>query len=281
MFIKRRFKLLWWSVCFSVLLAVFTLYLSNHLLGTKNYPNFYNLLTSLTLTKTGFFEETSPYGSASWYVHVLLLCYIIYFLIVKISQNRNQLYIPLCTSFIILGVICKKYNIALPFLFIRNESGYCCFFLGILLYEFYKSKLFNHRNISFLSSSILIFLTALSMKYGFSKVFGDFKLSFSLFIAPVIIYSSLNIKWFTKLLSCKALLLFSKITMPVFLSHQSVMSIIWILNTYFNLNFEFKDKIYFFINMFIILVIAVVWYYILEKRLIPRLNRTVKKIFLI
>jgi len=82
-FLKRRFRVLYWSVAFSVLLAVFNLLLTNHLLKTENYVNFYNLITSLTLTKTGFFENASPYGSGSWFVHVLLICYILYFLMAK------------------------------------------------------------------------------------------------------------------------------------------------------------------------------------------------------
>lgn len=280
-FIKRRFRILWWSVVFSVTLAIFTLFLQNLLLGTKNYPNFYNLMTSLTLTKTGFLENSSPYGSASWFVHVLLLCYIFYFLIVKICQRYNQIYVPLCTLLMILGIICKKYNLSLPFLFVRNGNGYCSFFLGILFFEFYKSKLFNHQNISILSSSILLVLGIFTTKYGFDKVFGNFKLSFSLFVVPAIIYAALNIKWLAKLLSCKLLSLLSIITMPIFLSHQSVMSIIWGLNIYFNFHFEFQNKIYFFINMLIILISAILWYFLLEKRLIPLLNRKIKKYFLI
>ena len=281
MFIKRRFKILWWSVIFSVVFAIFNFFLSNFLLGTKNYPNFYNLMTSMTLTKTGILENAAPYGSASWFVHVLLLCYIFYFLIVKLcKEHNNYLYITLCTALMILGIICINFDLSIPFLFYRSGNGYCCFFLGILFYEFYKSKLFNHRNISFLSSLILLALCLLTAKYGIDKVFGNFRLSFCLFIVPAIIYASLNIKWFAALLSCKLFSLLSLITMAVFLSHQSVINILWTLNTYLKLGFEFQDRIYFFINLISIFVVAVLWYFGIEKKLIPLLNRVVKKYFM-
>lgn len=280
MFIKKRFKILWWSVVFSVVLAIFTLFLQNFLLGTKNYPNFYTLMTSLSLTKTGYFENTSPYGSASWFIHILLLCYIFYFLIVKICKKHNLLYIPLCILFTIIGIICMKKNFEFPFLFVRNGNGYCCFFLGTLLYEFYNSKLFNHKNIAILSSSILLILSILTTFYGFNRVFGDFRLSFSLFIVPTIIYTSLNIKWLAKVLSCKLFSLLSLISMPIFLSHQSVISILGILNTYFKLGFEIQDGTYFFINITFILIFASLWYIYIEKKFIPLLNRKIKKYFL-
>jgi len=181
---------------------------------------------------------------------------------------------------VILGIICKKYDLSFPFLFIRNGSGYCSFFLGVLLYEFCNSKLFNHKNISIFSTLTLFALSLLSVKYGIDKVFGNFKLSFSLFIVPTIIYASLNIKWITKLLSNRFLSRISLLTMPIFLSHQSVMSIVWTLNNYFNLGFQFKDKVYFVINIIIIFGVGILWYFLLQKGLIPLLNKMIKKFFL-
>ena len=238
-------------------------------------------MTSLTLTQAGFFQDSVAYGTVAWFVHVLFLCYIFYFLIVKICQKRNQLYIPLCTLLVVLGTICKKYNLPLPFLFYRNGSGYCSFFLGVLFYEFYKSKLFNHRNLSIISSLMLLVLSILTTIYGFDKVFENFKLSFTFFIVPTIIYSSLNIKWIAKILSCKLFSILSLITMPIYLTHLSVMRIIWTLNTYFNLGFQFQEELYFFINMIIIIAVSILWYLLLERNFFPYLNRKVKKYFLI
>lgn len=165
-FIKSRFKVLYPMTAASMLAGIMVCLVDGILFEyeiTGKPVNLWYIFLSFTLTQTGWVEEViNPYGSATWFVCVLLLVYIIYFLICKITNN-NEKYIACCVLMFFIGWICLKQKFHYPFLYESTGRGYTCFFLGVLIYELYISKNVNHNMISNLCLLILISVPVIAM----------------------------------------------------------------------------------------------------------------------
>ena len=61
--------------------------------------------TFLMIASGWFFGEDMPYNFPAWFICVLMICYILYFVISKISRRFRNCYKFLCVAFVIWGAI--------------------------------------------------------------------------------------------------------------------------------------------------------------------------------
>lgn len=95
---------------------------------------------TLFMISTGWFGDgDSPYNLHAWFICVLMLCYIIYFVIGKISSRFNGAYPILCGFLIMWGAALEIMDWNFPFQYRVSGEGYMNFFLGVMLAELYGS----------------------------------------------------------------------------------------------------------------------------------------------
>lgn len=97
----------------------------------------WNIITSLLLIHQGWIYEMLPaINNPTWYLCVLILCYIIFYLIKAICrkigiclEKRWILYVII----VLISAYALHTNISLPFFRLSSQRGYSSFFMGCLL----------------------------------------------------------------------------------------------------------------------------------------------------
>lgn len=157
---------------------------------TVHYTNIGTIIASYTLTFCGWcFNVGLGINNPTWYLCVLLLCYIIYYAIEIVSQrvrlSKDVFYI--C----VFGVsfVAFYFGKTLPWFFTnQNLRGYSCFFLGVLLHNLIVARV-SVQKIRVIVLG-LAFLTALgSWKLGIGSWFV-----LVLFLYPALVLLAVSVK---------------------------------------------------------------------------------------
>ena len=236
----------------------------NSLLMAKNV-SLVRLVLSILMINTGWFtsfQQTGlPVNSTMWYIDVLLLCYLLYYLIRKISKN-SRVYIILCGLMVVLGWVCLEHTPRLPFLWNHDGRGYATFFLGCLLAEFQvRASDSRKQKISWLWIGFIAAFFVFHMVAGFENVFGKFGTMkyvryFEFIAAPGIILASVNLVPVKKFLSHKAFAFLGELSAAIYYVHNNVME------DYMLLDIDGTSRL-----VFLFMIISIILYGILYKKI--------------
>jgi len=253
-FIRNRLKKLYPLVFMSVivefiLICVYAMFKVSHFKPLS----IYSLVTSCLLVRNGWFHEVgyNAYGSGTWFINVLFLCYIIWFVIsTKLDYKK---YVILCLSIVAIGYFFMQKNIGFPFLYHNSCRGYISFFAGCILYEVY-SRLKEKQGVWL--ARILLVCNVLILFLWFYKreCVRSGYLVFSLFVVPSIILMAIYIKPFVKVLNFSVCNKASKYTMSIYLTHTLVFETIILLDQVNNWNIDFS-KMHVIVILFSIVII--------------------------
>lgn len=139
--LKRFFPFAILACVFSLITALIYYRIS----GCHQFDIVYDIptiITSLTLTHTGWIIEFSPaINNPTWYLCVLIICYVLFYGIKMLARKNTVL--EIC-GFVLLavvpGVILFAYFLgtpSIPFLRVSNIRGYTSFFIGCFLCYLY------------------------------------------------------------------------------------------------------------------------------------------------
>lgn len=267
-YLLSRLKRLYPPALFALLLDIIVRIIGIVFTGSGYRLTLFNTIKSLTFTTFIVFGE-EPFPTVVWYLHVLLLCYLLYFLIGK--AKNNLLYLFGVGTLLILGLSLYLLKLDLPFLYANIGRGYFSFAIGLLIYEFQaaaKEKARTVVTLVFMTLSAICLI--LSLCFSFKSVFGDVLLGFTVLIFPTVMLTLLNIPIFSKLFSIKPLVFLGKLSMGIFLVHVPLLNLFNIIYATTGL-MCLDSKMVFIFAILIILLAAVGWHYLIEKRLIPKL----------
>ena len=97
----------------------------------------WNMLKAALGIHSGWmFAPQEPINGHTWYISVLLLCYVILWLLVRLSQKKEIPLTWLFAGMALLGIVLWETKCALPFLCGSDARGYMSFFFGLLLADF-------------------------------------------------------------------------------------------------------------------------------------------------
>lgn len=110
--------------------------------ATTDYTSWKTILTSLSLTFNGWFLNVGMgINNPTWYLCVLLLCYILFYATEAISEKVGLNFNLLCFGVFSISFCGKLLGKTFPYFFTgANQRGYVCFFLGVLLHNILKEK---------------------------------------------------------------------------------------------------------------------------------------------
>lgn len=235
--------------------------------------NVENIIRSFSMTALGWNIGTPVFmGGATWYINVLILCYILYFVVLRFAKRCKIKPIYLYIAAMLLAQGFHQMNISFPFLLDISTRGYWCFFTGCILYNIQQHGIFNKkRYILVLDFIVLLFLLA-GHKVGMPVILGDIKFVFIYLVFPVLILTAKNLPTAKKLFSSKFLVSASKYSTDIYLTHNAVLLLTLILNQYFGWNLNFASYKVLGCIMLAIFVLAFVWHHVMAI-VTPAFNR--------
>ncbi len=217
-FFGGRYLSIFPMYAFSVVLQIIVLLM----FGNGSSLTVKNLVLEFLMIPCGWTTEdvSAAYNIPTWFIAVLLLCYIIYYAIVKLSKKHPSIYIFAITFMVVWGLILMERSWDFPFNFRINGEGYANFFLGVLLGEIYvhtKELKYEHV-VDIILAVILGIIVILSAINGIGNISGD--LRWTLIILDIcILYLSINIDIIGKVLAVKPLAFLGRLSMEMCFLH--------------------------------------------------------------
>lgn len=230
-YIKGKAKRLLPLVCISAI--VFTGLLVYYIEGLKlNWfdvkPSLLGTITaSLGIQYGGVFKE-SRVNAPTWYINILLICYTIYFFIIKISKKKNISINAMCLIMILIGIGLYNYKVSFPLTTEYCVRGYYSFFFGVILgkYLYNSDKIINKKDILISIITILSIVLLTKYYYSFVKNGYNFILTFLLYPSILVILSTTKME---KILHFKFISFLARISYNVYIWHYPFLLLIHII----------------------------------------------------
>lgn len=166
-------------------------------------------------------------NNPTWYISVLILCYVLFFFLTYVSMRTNIPALYLYAFMVLFGSGISTYSISIPFLNGSSARGYYAFFFGILLAHcLSKHKVTLGSCIT--SAAIVAALTWVFFNHHEWTDDGiNFLLTFVYYPALIIAFSY---KPVYTVLNRKIFGFFGKVTYDVYVWHVPNLLIMFILN---------------------------------------------------
>lgn len=178
----------------------------------------WNIVTSILLIHQGWAIEVLPaINNPTWYLCVLLWCYIIFYFIKFINQKLHINSVYFFLGIVILGCVAMKLKLTGPFLYATTCRGYVGFFVGCfwgIIAQKYFSKL------SFIRRSGLFLSICFVLTKGVSNWYG-----LVLLIFPTILIYAVSMKQ----VSHKYISFLSAVSYEVYLWHVPIYAMLKML----------------------------------------------------
>ncbi len=199
---------------YEVLVVLYVKILGDYYFGTG--INLWGAIITAVGIQDGWVFINPIINNPVWYVSVLLLCYIMYWIVIKLSLRFQVSPIYGFFIMILIGCAISSYNINLPFLNLGSSRGYYAFFTGCLLgHMLYKKMIGSALTIFCFFSVILISFLIISSSPWISGG-TSYILTFWFFPSLIVIFTR---KPIIKLFNWKIIGEAGKITYSVYIWH--------------------------------------------------------------
>lgn len=182
LFYWKKFKRFFPMVAFGAIVYEILLYIYVYILHNNwfdIYPTLWGTILDIFLIQSGWSFTNPCVNNPTWYISVLMLCYVIFYLLTKYAKEKkiNEIYLYLFIMFI--GISINTYRIELPFFNSNTCRGYYAFFWGLILRKLMPiihKKTIEHKVISAILYVIIVIGIPL-------LIYGD-----SIWVADSIVY---------------------------------------------------------------------------------------------
>ena len=268
-YMKKRALRLYPMVIISVLsyTALIILYRAYSGNWYVNKPaGIWRIITSLSLTFSGGVVTTVGLGinNPIWYLCVLLLCYILFWVVLKVCKAKEVSHVIGSIIIMIIGAAAHYYEFNLPFLNIASSRGYTAFFLGTILFSIYTSYKDNKK--LYIISIIIIAICTVLMLFDFSTY--DDPWSINVFVIfPCTLFCFL---WINSFLHNSVWTYFGKISFEIYLWHAIILAI-------FKMYIDESGRSYLITRSsmiaicFVVIIIATFMYFLVESCISKRI----------
>ena len=226
---------------------------------------FQDFLFDIMMVRTGWLYDDWTYNAVGWLACILVLCYILFFVLCRISVRFDVNIIYLVILMIVVGCCLQNRPLNLPFLYGHNGDGLFNFFVGGLLALLVDMRKFiSSREATLILCGFAIVWLLFEKVLGCADFMGRSHIIFTLFLLPLVFMSATNgvIKMVSGLLSPLGII--SKqlcfLHMPVYLIFRIIFPSNYILGP------GTSYALYFFTLMVVCLTV-----YYLEKLLFKRI----------
>lgn len=229
----------------------------------NNVIGIWNAFVSLLLIHTGGVVPRNGIAAnnPTWYLCVLLICYILYWFILKIASKLKVSPIYFFILGLLVGMAVYGFRMNLPFFNQYTARGYIGFFWGIILYFILLKRKYEVR-IKYIAFSILV-LCGIAWIVEPNELYDNFSMILVYLVYPSLIVIMLTSKIMYKLFYHRVFGIFSGISFEMYLWHSPIMVIssIIVYITAYQPNYTYVSMILFTILVF---VISTILYFLVE-----------------
>lgn len=151
-----------------------------------------------------------------WYLCVLLICYVIYFGLVKLAQKMKVSPIPFFVGMIFVGLSVNTYGLSLPYLNSYTARGYFAFFFGAFLY--YVIAVVPKKQ-SMLGSLLVLVVVALPKLIHYPEMYDNSQMIATFLVYPSIVTLFVNSEWLNKVFGNKIFGYLGGVSYEIYLWH--------------------------------------------------------------
>ena len=226
--------------------------------------NFFGTIISILGIQAGWSFENPMINNPTWYISVLILCYILFYISTKISILKKINCVYLYVILIFLGLSIQKNNTNLAFLNYYTARGYYSFFFGVL-FSIYFNNYKIRKFVKILSIFLVIFITySIVAHYSIVEKNINYTLTFIYYPALIIIF---NIDIIKKIYSSKLITKLAETSFNVYVWHVGAILIFIIVNKGCNLNINFSSYKVMIVFTILLYIFGTISYYLIEKPL--------------
>lgn len=218
-------------------------------------------LSLLLLHTGGVISVGIAANNPTWYLCVLLICYMLYWFILWLADKLGIMPFYLFVSGMFIGIGVGSFGINLPFLNGRVARGYTGFFWGIVLHYILSSGLSKFK-MKF-AAFILLILCAIAWIADPNELYDNFSMILVYLVYPSVIILMLTSKTLNLLFNHKICGILGSISFEMYLWHSPIMviSAILIYLTDYHPEYTYASMIAFTILVF---VISALIYFMIE-----------------
>lgn len=226
------------------------------------------LVASLFGVQSGFFAEgdTMSVNGPSWFVTVLILCYLVFFVIIKLCNNKKTewgCYVLL----VVVGAIFTFHPLPFPLLYETSARGFLFFFEGCLLH-IAMDMAYHRKTISLLRLSALILML---LGIVMTLLQGNFLL-WQVLLWPCLLYFILTFEPLERFFSFPPFVWAGTRSMSLFLGNLPVLTTFSWLNLWYEWHVDYGIWPVWIIIAILNLMAGQIMYAVFECR-IPKLAR--------
>ncbi|RKJ46795.1 acyltransferase [bacterium 1XD8-76] len=218
-------------------------------------------LTTALILPSGWFSQDTPYNQPLWFVSVLMICYILYYVIGKLSHRFSAVYMPLCIFLVFWGMILEVKAWNIPFHYRICGEGYMNFFLGVILAEIIRNPKVTRKYV--LTFHIVSLGLIAAVVFVFKMLPVDMRWIITL-ICSNLIGIAVYEKHIVKLLSLRIIQRIGQCGLSVYMWHVPLARWFRYIESSFNLSF-IDDRINMIIYLVLLFGVAQVSYRWLES----------------
>ena len=218
------------------------------------------IITSLGI-QAGWSLENPFINNPTWYISVLMLCYVIFYFLIYIAKRLNFKVQYLFIAMIFLGMGIRTYGIDLPFLNASSCKGYYAFFFGVLFAEILRKHKITKKE-SLICAMVTIILTLLIVYTDDLMVDGiDYVMTF-IYYPALIIFCKYGIG---NILNHPVIGLMGKISFDVFIWHHPVNMLLLVVIRKYNLPYNVYSVRMMLIYALLCCVVGTISYIFIDK----------------
>ena len=222
------------SIAYEILLVMY-----NAVCGTEwvlgNEISVWGVVLNSLGIQCGWFFENPGVNNPTWYVSVLLLCYVWFWLIDRACRKWKLSYLYVWGGLVLVGVLVCVFDLKLPFLNYYAGRGYYAFFFGLIV-----ARLFGKKEIGFNGSLCALGLLA-GMIWGWRYVGTIPEWSrnclFTFVFYPVLVLFTVS-RPVKKLLGCKLFGVLGEATYDVYIWHVPLLLAMYVFFEKFGIHYN-------------------------------------------
>lgn len=223
------------------------------------------LIVSMLGVQSGLFAEgdTMAVNGPSWFVTTLMLCYILFFVIVKFCKNRKVEY-GVYIIIGIIGLIFTLHPMSFPLLYECSARGLLFFFAGVIIRIVMEAAGESRRKRLMCAA---VFLLGMAGGITLFVNDNDFTVWQTYLTWPCMVYLIINSKVLQKILAFPPLVWVGNMSMSIFLGNLPILTTFSYLNLYYGWNADYGSWAVWLVIVAITLIVGASTYFVFEKKL--------------
>lgn len=260
------------AISYEILLVIYQRIYQDSWFGIA--PTFWGTVISALGIQDGWALPNPCVNNPTWYISVLMLCYVIFYFLVYIAKRLDLKVQYLFVFMIFLGMGINTYGINLPFLNSSSCRGYYAFFFGVLLAEFLNKH--DIGKVDTLISVIMIIVITLLIifQYDFMASGINYIMTFIYYPALIILCKS---KTVSRVLNRKIIGKLGQISFDVFIWHNPFYLVLYICIRVFNWNCNLNSYVTMMCYAVVCYIVGTISYFVIERPVAKLIDKQMEK----